>query len=150
MTPAFRAVGNEGSEATVQITQAESDQIVQEAFRQGMEYASRHYQQQQEESLGAQRQEELGALQTDNGAKERALADAIDALHKREYQAPIQPMPCKAERQAVLECYKAQRNGEAGELVAACEQTVRKLDECATIVRLAAAAKIVPGSLPEE
>ena len=58
-------------------------------------------------------------------------------------------MACKAERQAVLDCYKAQRGGQAGDLVAECEQTVRKLDECANIVRLAAAAKIVPGSLPE-
>ena len=54
MTPALRAVAAEGSQSsTVQMTQAENEQLLQDAFRQGVEYASRHFQQQQATRLAS-------------------------------------------------------------------------------------------------
>ena len=82
--------------------------------------------------------------------KEQELAVAIEALQKREYRAPIQPMGCKDEREAVTLCYRANKGKAAGQIVVNCEQVVRDLDLCANLVRKAAMAKIVPGSLPKD
>uniref|UniRef100_A0A7S0J8I3 Uncharacterized protein n=1 Tax=Calcidiscus leptoporus TaxID=127549 RepID=A0A7S0J8I3_9EUKA len=95
-----------------------------------------------------QRQAQLSAVQAEGVRREHALAAAIDALHKREYMAPAQPMACKEEREAALECYKRFQSASSGDVVFACENAVRELDKCANLVRLAAVAKIVPGSLP--
>ena len=96
----------------------------------------------------AARQGALIVAHEEGERRERALAAAIDALHKREYMAPAQPMACKAEREAALACYKAHEKRSPGDAFFACEAVVRELDECANLVRLAAVSKIVPGSLP--
>ena len=62
-------------------------------------------------------------------------------------RAPVKALACKEERQAALECYKATREGSAGEVARACQRIVDDLDLCATRVREAAMVKIVAGSI---
>ena len=50
-------------------------------------------------------------------------------------RAPVKALACKEERQAALECYKATREGSAGEVARACQRIVDDLDLCATRVR---------------
>ena len=62
-------------------------------------------------------------------------------------RAPVQPMGCKLEREAALECYRKSRGMPAGEVVFACQRAVRDLDKCAILMREASLAQMSPASL---
>jgi len=134
--------------ARVQAAEAEGNELLQNAFRQGVEYAKEEFKKQQEAEAAAQREQQLAQMRATEDDKEKALHAAVEALQKRKYRAPVQPLLCKDERESVVQCYRAHRDGSKGDLVFACEKAVRTLDECSNAVRLAAQAKIVPGSLP--
>ena len=106
------------------------------------------YQAQQADEIHRHQAAQLSALEASNAEKEAALAGRIEELKNRDYRPPLQPMQCKDEREAVLACYRANRGATAGDLVFACQPHVVELEKCATLLREAAIAKIVPGSLP--
>ena len=137
--PAGAAAAPSGSEA--------QDQL-QSAYQQGLEHGAQAQQAQQADEIHRHQAAQLSALEASNAEKEAALAGRIEELKNRDYRPPLQPMQCKDEREAVLACYRANRGATAGDLVFACQPNVVELEKCATLLREAAIAKIVPGSLP--
>jgi hypothetical protein len=96
----------------------------------------------QAEQVAAQRQESLDAQQAANAAQERELRNRIEALQRREYRAPANPMGCKDERFATLACYRSTRGSPPGVIVDRCQQAVDDLEKCAALLREAALANI--------
>lgn len=125
--------------------QAQQDELLRHAFEQGVQYATQELAQQRQQEA---HKEQMASADATNDDKQRALTAAIDALHAREYRPPMQPMGCKEEREAVLQCYRALSGAPAGELVAQCDQAVRSLDKCANAARQAAMGKVDSCALP--
>jgi len=146
MTPALlQSSGVTGEHAQAKAEQTyDRDELARQAFQQGAEYAAQQLMQQQAELEAQARQQQLEASRQANEEQEVQLRGRIEELHKREYRAPIQPMGCKEEREAALECYRASRGAPPGSVVFACQQAARDLDKCATLMREASLAKLAP------
>jgi len=149
MTPALlQSTGTHPSQGhTAQETVDDRSEIVRQAFQQGAEYAAGQMMQQQASLEAQQRQDELEYKKRDNEQRERLLRERIEELHAREYRAPVQPMGCKEERDAALDCYRNARGVPPGEVVFACQRAVRDLDKCASLMREASLAKIASSTL---
>ena len=129
-------------DGAVTLSPEEHNEMLQRAFQEGADYAAAQLVQRQ----APERENILAQLAEQNEGKMQALAARIEELKNREYRPPSAPMGCKEEREAVLQCYRANR-ASSSELVYACSRVVQDLDKCATAVRGATMAKIVPGSL---
>jgi len=149
MTPALlQSTGAQPAGAhTAQEGADDRSEIVRQAFQQGAEYAAGQLMQQQASLEAQQRQDELEYKKRENEQGERLLRERIEELHAREYRAPVQPMGCKEEREAALECYRNARGVPAGEVVFTCQRAVRDLDKCASLMREASLAKIASPNL---
>ena len=86
----------------------------------GADYAAAQHAQQQ----APERESTLAQLAEQNEGKMQALATRIEELKNREYRPPSAPMGCKEEREAVLQCYRANR-ATSSELVYACSRVVQ-------------------------
>ena len=135
-------VNGQAVDGAVTLSPEEHNEMLQRAFQEGADYAAAQHAQQQ----APERENILAQLAEQNEGKMQALATRIEELKNREYRPPSAPMGCKEEREAVLHCYRANR-ATSSELVYACSRVVQDLDKCATAVRGATMAKIVPGSL---
>ena len=126
---------------------SQANAALQQAFQQGAEYAAQQIAEQQAEQqqavsqLGSQQQLEA------NDEQERKLRERIEALQRREYRAPVQPLACKDERAAALACFRGVEGASPGEVVTQCQKMTEELDKCAALLRDASMAKILPGTL---
>lgn len=72
--------------------------------------------------------------------REAALGGAVDGAHAQYKRAPTRAVPCRAEREAVVSCYRdVSRNGDADPL--RCAPLVDRYDACSN----AAAADVMLG-----
>ena len=79
--------------------------LSQRVLHTGADYAAAQLAQQQ----APERENILAQLAEQNEGKMQALAARIEELKNREYRPPSAPMGCKEEREAVLQCYRANR-----------------------------------------
>jgi len=79
--------------------------LSQRVLHTGADYAAAQLAQQQ----APERENILAQLAEQNEGKMQALAARIEELNNREYRPPSAPMGCKEEREAVLQCYRANR-----------------------------------------
>lgn len=124
-------------------------QQLNQAFQQGQEFAKQQLEQEQADAKVKIAHEHAVAVTLSSEVEKAALRDRVEALHKREYRAPLRSMQCVTERQAVLDCYRSAAKKTAGDTFFQCEKVVGDLDKCATIVREATVVKIVAGPLPQ-
>ena len=123
------------------------NEMLQQAFQQGAEYAAQQIAQQQAEMANLSVAGQAAAQHEANEEYQRKLSARIEELQKREYRAPVKPLQCKEEREAALACYKSTKGKTPGEVYFACQQAADDLDKCAALVREAAMSKIVKGAL---
>ena len=147
MTPGLMQNAGVGKEAPTSGETAVSSDDLQRAFQQGAEYATQQLMQQQAGRESELREKHLEMLGDSNDRQEGLLRERIEALHKREYRPPVQPMGCTEERDAVLACYRSARGAPPGDVLSACQRSVSDLDKCSVLLREAAVAKVVPQSL---
>ncbi len=155
MSPALLAntgvgAGQRNTNGSVTLSPQERDEQLQRAFQQGVEHAERRLGEQDLSREASALQGQLASQEAQNEEQQRALAQRIEELQRREYRAPIKPMGCQEERAAMLACYRKAEGLPPGEAVALCQRACDELDKCATIVREAAMAKVVAGSLSSE
>ena len=79
--------------------------LSQRVLHTGADYVAAQLAQQQ----APERENILAQLAEQNEGKMQALAARIEELKNREYRPPSAPMGCKEEREAVLQCYRANR-----------------------------------------